>query len=77
MLVATGWAQQAEQVTIGDNFDYGITYSLPTTALQLTVTAQCTVTVAGQYAIYAEKLLGLHDAPLADQTLWQVQSIRL
>lgn len=76
-LVNAATAQQVQQVTIGDNYNYGITYSLPATALQFTVQAQVTKTVAGKYAMYAEKFLGLHDVALNDQTLCEISNIRM
>lgn len=75
LLIHAATAQQVQQVTIGDNYNFGLTYSLPSTSVQLTIEASCTKRVAGPYAIYAEKFLGLQDVPLADQTLWQVESV--
>lgn len=77
LLIHAASAQQVQQVTIGDNYNFGLTYSLPATSVQLTIEASCTTSVAGPYAIYAEKFLGLTDVVLADQTLWQVESVTL
>ena len=60
-------AQNVEQVTIGDNMNYGITYRLPQTAIRITVRAHCVKTEAGTFAPYAEKLLGLTDAAQSDE----------
>lgn len=76
-IASTSFGQQVEKVTIGDNMNYGITYSLPVTALQVHVTARCAKTVAGQYAMYAEKFLGLHDVALTDRTECELSGIRL
>lgn len=73
----TAFAQTVQQVNIGDNFDYGITYSLPTTKIQIQVSAHCTKVVAGEYAMYAEKYLGLKDVALEDQVKWEITKIQL
>lgn len=70
-------AQQAQRVTIGDNMNYGITYSLPATAIQVDVTARCTQVQAGPFAMYAEKFLGLKDVPMEDRTTWEVEQISM
>ena len=59
LLTAGSVAQTVQQVTIGDNMDYGLTYSLPVTRIEVTVKAHCTKVVAGEFALYAEKYLGL------------------
>lgn len=70
-------AQEAVQVSVGDNMNFGITYSLPKTVVRATVDALCTKSVAGPYAAYAEKFLGLSDVLLEDKTHWEVQRITL
>ena len=70
-------AQSVQKVSIGDNQNYGITYTLPMTAVQLKVKATMTKTEAGVFAPYAEKYLGLTDVALADQTQWELNSISL
>ena len=70
-------AQQVEQVTIGDNLNYGLTYSLPLTRIDFLVSAQVTRVEAGPFAPYAEKYLGLHDVPQADETRWEIRQIEM
>lgn len=70
-------AQNVQKVIVGDNMNYGITYSLPQTAIQLKVRATMTKTEAGMFAPYAEKYLGLTDVAMADQTKWELNSITL
>ena len=70
-------AQEVQQVTVGDNMNFGITYSLPKTAVRATIDAICTKSMAGPYAAYAEKFLGLTDVLLEDQVHWEVQRITL
>ena len=73
----TAVAQNVQQVNIGDNFNYGITYSLPTTAVRIAITAHCTQTVAGPFAPYAEKFLGLKDVAQADMTHYEITEIHI
>lgn len=70
-------AQEVRKVTVGETTDFGVRYSLPQTALRITVTATCTAVKAGPYAAFAEKLLGITDAPQDDQTTWEVSELRL
>lgn len=70
-------AQEVQQVTIGENLTYGITYSLPTTAIIISVESTCAKTEAGPFAAYAEKFLGVRDAVQTDQSLWEIQNITM
>lgn len=70
-------AQEVQPVTVGENFNYSLTYSLPKTVLVVTVESSCVKTTAGVFAPYAEKFLGLKDVAIEDQTLWEVEKISL
>lgn len=70
-------AQEVQQVQVGDNMEYGITYSLPKTVAQVTLVTKCSKTVAGQYAQYAEKFLGLNDAIQDDETKYEILGVSL
>lgn len=74
---ATMQAQTVQKVTVGDNQNFGITYSLPKTVIKVTVNATKTSTVAGVYGPYAEKYLGLTDVATSDRTTWELNSITL
>lgn len=73
----TVFSQEAQQVSIGDNMNFGITYSLPKTAVIATLETTCTKVTAGAYAAYAEKFLGLENVPLQDDVTWEIQRIEL
>ena len=77
MIGVTLQAQEVQKVTIGDNLTYGITYNLPKTAVVITVESTCAKTVAGPFAAYAEKFLGVNDAVLEDQSVWVIEKISL
>lgn len=50
-------AQQTKVLTAEKHNEYGLVYSLPVTALQVTVTAEKETLIAGPYAKYAKKYL--------------------
>lgn len=84
MILLTAWlacagvqAQEVQKVQVGDNQNFGITYSLPYTAVKVQATAVCTQIQAGIFAPYAEKFLGITDAVQADQTDWQITQVTL
>lgn len=77
MIGVTSQAQEVQQVTMGDNLSYGLTYSLPKTAVLITVESTCAKTVAGPFAAYAEKFLGIKDAVQEDQSVWEIEKISM
>lgn len=77
LMGATLSAQEVQQVTIGDNMSFGLTYSLPRTGVELTVEAHCTQVKAGEFAQYAEKFLGLKGVAQEDQTQWEVITMNM
>lgn len=70
-------AQDVQKVSVGDVQSHGVTYTLPKISMQVTVTAKSTEVKAGIFAQYAEKYLGLTDAPLEDSKIWEVTSLEL
>lgn len=70
-------AQEVQHVQVGDNMNYGITYSLPKTAAKVTLVTKCRKTEAGPYAQYAEKFLGLDDVVLEDETVHEILSVSI
>ena len=57
--------------------DTGLSYFLPKTMLIVEVEATKTTIKAGQYAKYAEKFLGIKDAPTEDMNLFSMDNITL
>ena len=55
--------------------DEGVTVSQPRTILAVDVEVECDRILAGPYARYAQKYLGLR-APLTDKTVWTVKNAR-
>lgn len=52
------FAQQTKILTADKHNEYGLVYSLPLTALEITFTAEKETLIAGPYANYAKKYLG-------------------
>ena len=74
---ASMMAQEVTKIRIGDNQNYGITYSLPAQVVHIHAEAQCTKIKAGIFAQYAEKYLGLKDVPMEDQTRWSLTDVTM
>jgi hypothetical protein len=53
----------------------GMVYALPRTGIEFTIIAKREHIVAGPYASYAQKYLGILDAPAANKTTWRILSI--
>ncbi len=77
MIGLTLQAQEVQEVKVGENLTYGLTYNLPKTAVVITVESSCVKTVAGPFAPYAEKFLGVKDAAQVDQSVWEIEKISL
>lgn len=55
----------------------GIIYALPRTVIRIEVEATKVVTQKGPYADYAEKYLGITNAPLKDSIQWLLSDLRI
>lgn len=75
LLMMPVYAQFTQKVHHGNTQDAGITYTLPKTSLKINVEAQCTTVKAGPLAQFAEKYLGISNAPQADEVNWQITAI--
>lgn len=64
-------AQQTRTLSADKANDYGLVYTLPTTALAIDVTATNTVCKKGPYAQYAKKYLGTADVISTDSSVWK------
>jgi hypothetical protein len=53
----------------------GISYSLPQTGIRVVVNARQSVFIPGPYAAYADQLLGIRDAKIQPQTIWEIVSV--
>lgn len=71
------FSQQTKILTAEKHNEYGIVYSLPTTALQIDVTAVKTSYSAGPYRQYAKKFLGSSKPIEEDKAIWDITSIKV
>lgn len=74
--VAAG-AQQTKILTADKHNEYGLVYSLPTTALRVEVTAERVVSKAGPYFQYAKKYIGTDKVIKEDSESWTVTSVKV
>lgn len=68
-------AQQTKVLTADKHNDYGLVYSLPLTGLKIYVKATKETRVAGPYAQYAKKFLGVSDVVKEDATFYTISEI--
>jgi hypothetical protein len=66
--------KSAEQVVPPVLVD-GMVYSLPRTGIEFTIIAKREQVIAGPYAAYAQKYLGITDVPTANKTTWKMVEI--
>lgn len=68
-------AQVVQKISANKSNDYALVYELPTTALDITVEAECTVKKVGELALYAKKYLP-SDKPITKESQhWTLKSI--
>ncbi len=53
----------------------GVTYSLPTTTLEITVNSVCITHTPGEFHRYAEKFLRLNNVTSAEQKFWELEGV--
>lgn len=68
-------AQQTKILTADKHNEYGLVYSLPVTALEITITAEKEVTVAAPFAKYAGKYLGADKAVFRNAEHWRITNV--
>lgn len=70
-------AQSTKVLTADKSNDYGLVYSLPTTALEVEVVATHQVGKKGPYYLYAKKSIGSNKAIAEDYDKWQITDVRV
>ena len=71
------FAQQTKILTAEKHNEYGLVYTLPTTALQITVTARRETRKAGPFRQYAKHYLGTTNVVGEDQVTWKVTDVKI
>lgn len=70
-------AQQTKILTAEKHNEYGIVYSLPSTALKIRVTATKETRKAGPYYKYAQKYAGTDKVVKQDEVVWTIKSVNI
>ncbi|MDE6264256.1 MAG: DUF4831 family protein [Paramuribaculum sp.] len=73
---AVAGAQTTQKLTASKMNEYGLIYNLPTTAVDVTVEAQCTVKTPGEFRLYSKKYLNIDPVMEASEE-WTVKSLTL
>lgn len=72
-----GWGQATKVLTAEKSNEYGLVYSLPTTALEIEVTASHEVGRKGPYYLYAKKSIGTEKAVGEDYERWRITDVKV
>ena len=75
LAISPALAQQTKVLTAEKHNEYGLVYSLPVTALEVTVTAERQTQIAGPYARYAKKYLANDNIIAESGEVWTIKSI--
>ncbi|MDE5793362.1 MAG: DUF4831 family protein [Muribaculaceae bacterium] len=70
-------AQSTKVLTAEKSNEYGLVYSLPTTALEVEVTATHQVGKKGPYYLYAKKSIGTDKAIAEDYEKWEITDVKV
>lgn len=74
---ALGWSQATKVLTAEKSNEYGLVYSLPTTALEIEVTASHTVGKKGPFYPYAQKSVGATKGVAEDYEKWEITDVKV
>lgn len=75
VLAAGANAQTTQRFTASKANEYGLTYSLPATVLNITVETEHTATTPGEFYNYARRHLAINDAVTAPSSTVKVKSV--
>lgn len=73
--VLSASSQKTKILTADKHNEYGLVYTLPTTVLDVKVTASRTIYEAGPFWQYAEKYIGSNKVIKEDAELWQITDV--
>lgn len=77
LTASSGWAQSTKVLNAEKSNEYGLIYSLPTTALEVEVTASHTVAKKGPFFPYAKKSIGASNAVAEDFEKWEIKEVKV
>ena len=77
LLTGSATAQQTKILTADKHNEYGLVYTLPTTALKIEVAARRTVKIAGPYWQYAKKYIGTDNVVRENAESWEITGVQV
>lgn len=77
LAASSAMAQSTKVLTAEKSNDYGLVYSLPTTALEIEVTATHQVGKKGPFYLYAKKSIGAEKAISEDFEKWTITDVKV
>lgn len=76
-LVAAHCMAQTEVNTFSPGKNEGVTYALPDTEIEITITATCITRTPGEFSKYAERYLRINDAITEHEDRWTIDGIEI
>lgn len=70
-------AQQTRILNADKHNEYGLVYTLPTTALRIDITARHDARRAGEYAQYAKRYVGTDKVVMEDADVWTITEVKV
>lgn len=77
LMVLPAFSQQTKVLTAEKHNEYGLVYSLPVTALRISVTARKETKTAGPYSQYAKRYIGTSNVISKNSVKWTVTDINI
>lgn len=77
LTASLSWGQATKVLTGEKSNEYGLVYSLPTTALEVEVTASHQVGRKGPYYLYAKKSIAAEKGVAEDFEKWQITEVKV
>lgn len=77
LMAVPAFPQQTKILTAEKHNEYGLVYSLPTTALRVTVTARRETSKAGPFRQYAGRFLGSSKVVENDAVVWTITDVEV
>lgn len=76
-ILATAKDDKKKEVVNATGPVEGVVYSLPQTGIRVHVKATCETTVNGPFYLYAQKMLGIENAPTSGSTKWTMTDMKI
>ncbi len=77
LTASLSWGQATKVLTAEKGNEYGLVYSLPTTALEVEVTALHQVAKKGPFYLYAKKSIGAEKGVAEDYEKWEISEVKV